>query len=303
MADSVRVFAQVSGLLTKQFVDIGDRVQRGQALAVLEVPEIEAALKHARAVLDQARARVMESKAKFSAASADLEAARAAVAQAEASVKSAEATVQLHASQHQRMKVLFESKAVEARVLAESKGKHDAALEAERVARAQVSTSKAQVVAAQARTDQARADLAVREAGIAVAAASLEKLSVAKSFANLAAPFDGVVTQRGYVVGDFIRSADNRGNDPPVFTIQRTDVLRVQVAIAEREAPLLKIGDAAELEIDAFPNRKWASKVARVAGAVDRKTGTMMVEIDLPNPEGQILPGMTARVTINPERR
>jgi RND family efflux transporter MFP subunit len=150
----------------------------------------------------------------------------------------------------------------------------------------------------QARLDHAKADLVVCEAGIAVAAAGLEKVNIQQSFANITAPFDGIITQRGYAVGDFIRSADNRGNDAPVFTIQRTDHLRVLIAVPERDVPFIAAGLAADLEIDAFPNKSWAGKIARSAGAIDRKTGTMMVEIDLPNPTGSIVPGMTGRAAI-----
>ncbi|HZZ77551.1 MAG TPA: efflux RND transporter periplasmic adaptor subunit [Gemmataceae bacterium] len=301
--ESVRVFAQVSGTLKKQTLDIGDRVQRGQMLAVLDVPTLEASLKHGRAVLDLAKARMLESRAKLVAANAEVEAAKAGIGQAEAKAKTAEANTRLHAAQLERMKKLFADRVTDQKTVDEAKGKFEVAEQTERAAKAQWAMVKADLVAVQARLDQVKADLVAREAGINVAAASLEKLNVQQSFANVTAPFDGIITQRGYQVGDFIRSAENRGNDPAVFTIQRTDHLRVLVPIPERDVPFITPGMAADVEIDAFPKKTWASKIARVAGVIDRKTGTMLVEIEIPNPAGNIIPGMTGRATIHLERR
>ena len=74
--------------------------------------------------------------------------------------------------------------------------------------------------------------------------------------------------------------------------------MRAIVSIPERDVPFVDVGNAAELEIDALPGKKWAAKVSRVAGALDPKTRTMTVEIDLPNPTGQIRSGMYGRATI-----
>jgi multidrug efflux pump subunit AcrA (membrane-fusion protein) len=97
--------------------------------------------------------------------------------------------------------------------------------------------------------------------------------------------------------------ADLRKDDAALFPIQRTDRMRVVLSLPERDVPLVDPGDPAEVEIDALPGKKWSAKVARIAGSLDFRSRTMRVEIDLPNPTGQLLPGMYGRVTIDVQKR
>src|SRR5206468_3379849 len=127
------------------------------------------------------------------------------------------AMLKFREKQLRRMKELFDAKGIEQRLLDECEERLESALEGERAAKAAVATAKAQVVAAKTRFDQARADLMVAEAVVMVAQATLERSQVQLDFATVKAPLDGVITQRGYSVGDFIRSADKRNNDAPLF--------------------------------------------------------------------------------------
>jgi multidrug efflux pump subunit AcrA (membrane-fusion protein) len=108
---------------------------------------------------------------------------------------------------------------------------------------------------------------------------------------------DGVITQRGYFPGDFVRSADKRNNNPPLFTVERTDRMRAIVSVPERDVPFLAVGDAAEVAIDAWPGKKWSAKVSRLTAALDPKNRCMTVEIDLPNPAGHLRSGMYGQAT------
>ena len=296
--ESVRVFAQVSGVLKKQTVDIGDRVKRDQVLAALDAADLEAQLRHDSAEVNQARSRAQQAKARLDGARADRNIAELAVKQAEEAAKSAAASVRFRALQLRRLEALYKDKSIEASVLDESKERYEAAVGAEQSAKAAVVTAKAQALAATSKIEQVKADLAAMESGILVAQANLDKAQAHHSLATIRAPLDGVVTQRGYAPGDFIRSADKWNNDVPLLTIQRTDLMRAIVSIPERDVPFVDVGNAAELEIDALPGKKWAAKVSRVAGALNPKTSTMTVEIDLPNPTGQIRSGMFGRATI-----
>jgi multidrug resistance efflux pump len=296
--ESARVFAQVSGVLKKQTVDIGDRVKSGQVLAALDAADLEAQIRHDSAAANQARSRVQQAKARLDGAQADLNITELAVKQAEEAAKSASSSVRFRALQLKRMEDLFKAKGIEASLLDESKERHAAAVGAEQAAKAAVVTAKAQVLASMSKIEQAKADLAAMESGFLVAKGNLDKAQAHLSLATIRAPFDGIITQRGYAPGDLIRSADKRNDDAPLVTIQRTDFMRVIVSIPERDVPFVSVGDAAELEIDALPGKKWSAKVSRVAGALDPKTRTMTVEIDLPNPTGQIRSGMYGRATI-----
>ena len=296
--ESVRLFAQVSGVLKKQTVDIGDRVKRGQMLAVLEAVGMEGQVKHDHAALDQARARVDLANVNVAIAEADLETVKLAVKQAEGIVKSAAASARFRASQLKRMNDLLAQKSIDEKIVDEAKERHEAAVETEQSAKAAVGTAKAQIVAGMAKIQQARANVNITKAGVAVAQANLEKSQAQLSLATIDAPFDGVITQRGYFPGDFIRSADRTNNDAPLLIVERMDVMRVSVAIPDRDVSFVNVGDAAEIEIDALPGKKFQAKVSRIAVALDPKTRSMSVEIDLPNPTGAIYPGMTARATI-----
>lgn len=296
--ETVRVFSPVSGFLKKQSVDIGTRVKRGELLAVVEAADIEAQRQYDRAAVNLASLRVQQAKARLVGAEAQSATAKLAVQHAEEGAKSAASFVQYRAKQLSRMEELFRANSIEVRLVDESKAHHEAALGAEQAATTAVAMAKARVAAGMTKIEETEADLAAAEAGVRVAQADLDKAQTQLSRAAIHAPLDGAIVQRGYFPGEFIRSAEKSANDVPLFTVQRTDLMRVIVAIPERDTPFVAIGNAAELEIDALPGQKWSGKVARMAETLDPKTRAMAVEIDLPNPTGQIRPGMYGRATI-----
>ena len=300
--ESARVFAQLSGWIKTQTVDIGDHVKRGQVLAVLDVADIEAQVKRANAVLNRANSRVRQMKARLVGAEADLETAKLAVKQAEQTVKSAAASVQYRAQRLRRMEELLKANAIDVKLVDESRADHEAAVATEQAAKLTVETTKAQAVVATTRIDGAKADLSTAEAGVILAQANLDQSQMHLAYGNIHAPFDGVITLRNYSRGEFVRSANTRINDAPLFTVERMDQLRVIVSLPERDVPFVDVGAIAELKIDALPGKKWSSKVSRIAAALDPKTRCMLIEIDLPNPTGQIRPGMSGIVTIDIEK-
>ncbi|HLZ10190.1 MAG TPA: efflux RND transporter periplasmic adaptor subunit, partial [Chloroflexota bacterium] len=111
-------------------------------------------------------------------------------------------------------------------------------------------------------------------------------------------PYDGVVAQRNFYPGDFVRAATESGAHMPLFTVERTDQMRVIVQIPDRDVPFTDPGDPATVEIDALPGKKFEAKVSRIANSEDAQTRLMRVEIDLPNPSGKIRKGMYGRVHI-----
>ena len=228
--ESVRVVAQVPGILKEQAVDIGDVVKKGQVLAVLDASVTEAQLREDIAIVRQAQLRVEQAKARLN-----------------------------------RLKGIGPAVASD-------------------------------------EIEQAKADVANAEASVMVAESRLNKTELQLSHTKIVAPFDGVITKRGFNAGAFIPAADKGNKEPALFTVERRDLMRVIVSIPEREVPFVHVGDAAEVEIPALPGKKWTAKVSRTAMALDPKTSTMAVEIDLPNPAGQIYSGMFATVTINLDR-
>ena len=294
---TVQLQANVSGFLKEQAVDIGDRVKRGDVLAVIAVPELDKQLQRNRASLEQARARVKQMEARVSSAEADHEAAKAAIVQADSTYKSAGAWVRFRSKQYARMKELLELKSIDERLVDESKEKKEASVETERAALAAIATTKANLAAMAAKIKQAEADVTGAESEVHVAQADLEKAHVMLEYAIIRAPFDGEICQRNFFPGDFIRSASEAASQP-LLTIQRTDKLRVIVQVPDTAVPFVDKGDPANVRIDSLPGKRFPGIVSRKTGSEDTDTRLMHVEVDMPNPTGEIGVGMYGKVKI-----
>jgi HlyD family secretion protein len=295
--ESVDLYAKIPGFLKIQKVDIGDRIKRGEVLAVVDVPEQEKQVQRDRAAVAQTDALVLQTQARVATAKANLDAAGAEVKQAQANAKSAAAWVRFRALQLQRMRDLFATKSVEERLVDEAKERYEASVETEQAAEAAIITTKAKVAAAIAKIQQAEADVAEAKSEVQVAQANLEKAQVLLDYATIRAPFDGVVTYRSMFVGDFVRAANESGSKA-LLTVQRTDLMRVVVQVPDRDALYADPGDPATLEFDTLPGKKFQAKISRIAQSQDPQTRLMRVEIDLPNTSGKIRDGMYAKATI-----
>jgi multidrug resistance efflux pump len=295
--ETVAIFARVPGYVEKWTVDIGDRVKRGDVLAVLDVPELNVQVLHDRAATEEARARVQEALAAVRGSEADLETARQRVMKAEAEAQRAAASVVLHEQQWKRAKLLFDQKVTDESMLAESKVQFDGAKIGVASAQAAIAVAKAEAAGGAARIERAKAGVSVAEEGVKVAQANLKRSEVNLASATLTAPFDGVIARRNCNQGDFVPGGSNSPQQG-LYTVQRLDIMRVIVPVPEREAPLVHAGSRAEIVIDAFPGTKIACKVSRVSLNVDARTNSMIAAIDIPNPTGRIYAGMTCSATI-----
>lgn len=296
--ESVQLYAGVSGYLKALAVDIGDTVKKGQVVARVDVPELEKQVQRYAAMVEQANARVDQMNARAESARAEWQAARAAVPRAEAALKSKSAELRYRQQQLQRMRELAASRSIEDKLVDETTSHRDAVREAEIAAQEGVTSAKETVNAMAAKIKAADADVAVAQAEVKVSQAELEKAQVLVKFATVAAPFDGVITQRNFYQGDFVRAANEGGAHVPILTVQRTDRMRVVVQIPDRDVPYCDPGDPAVIELDALPGQKLNSTVARISRSEDHDTRLMRVEVDLPNPTGKICNGMYGRVSI-----
>lgn len=299
--ESVELYAMVSGYLKTQAVDIGSRIKKGDVLAVIDAPREAKAEEEAAAMLAQAKARVGQAKALVDAMIAEREAADAAMGQAKSDVDRVVARHQLAEKSYARIKDLSERNAIESRLLDEEQHSLDASAAAEQTARMSVLTAKARVAAAAAKVAQAKADVAEAEAAVNTAQAQLDTARVNVEYTKILAPFDGVVTNRAFSPGAFIRSA-SQGGVTPLLSVKRVDRLRVAVQVPDRDVVLANVGDPAEVSVDALEGRKFQGTVARIAEFEDPTTRTMRVEIDLPNPDDILRSGMygRAKITVEP---
>jgi len=147
------------------------------------------------------------------------------------------------------------------------------------------------------------AEAALKEAqtNVKVAEAALKRLSELRGFEKITAPFAGVITARGFDAGALI-SAGDAGGGKELFRIEDTQTLRVQVNVPQSYATDVRIGQAAQVSVRNFPGRVFAGAIARSAGAVDAGTRTLRVEVDVPNAEGVLLPGMYGQVGLECHR-
>jgi RND family efflux transporter MFP subunit len=131
------------------------------------------------------------------------------------------------------------------------------------------------------------------------AVAEQAEIEAQMQYAVIEAPFAGIVTSRTIDPGDMVYEASSpKGSGQPLLRVAKTDVIRVKTYVPESESALVDIGDPATVVFDALPDRTFSSQVARISGALDPGTRTMLVEIDLPNDDGRIRPGYYGQTRI-----
>jgi RND family efflux transporter MFP subunit len=144
----------------------------------------------------------------------------------------------------------------------------------------------------QQEVDQNESAYKARQADLNAAAANVARLKDMQSFQQITAPFAGIITARDVDIGALISS----GNAKELFRLAQIDVLRVYVNVPETYAGEIRVGMPADLHIAEFPNRTFPGKVAHTSGAIDTASRTLLVEVQVPNPKGELLPGSYAEV-------
>jgi HlyD family secretion protein len=300
--ESARLFSKVSGYLKEQEldgqpVDIGTRVKKGDILAVIDMPELEEEVHRDQAAVKQAKAHVVQMAAAVESAQADFEAAEALIGEREADVEHAESTLSFRSKQLARITKLVAERALDEKLRDEEEEHYDAAKAGLSSANASVTSARASATAAKAKVAQAEADLEDAKAKVAVAEAELSKDRVFLNYTKIVSPYNGVVTFRGYHIGDFINARD-QGATIPLLTVDRTDKMRVVLQVPDLDVPFVNKDDDATVEIDALPGRKFPGKVARVSNSEDQTTRTMRTEVDLENNKNLLRDGMYGKVTV-----
>ena len=126
--------------------------------------------------------------------------------------------------------------------------------------------------------------------------ANVKQLQALKSFENIYAPFDGVVTARNTDIGDLINSGSSTGAKTDLFHIAQPGKLRVYVNVPEEYSQGVKVGMTADLSLAEFPARQFQGKLVRTAEAINVTTRTLLIEIDVDNPSGTLFTGSYAEV-------
>jgi RND family efflux transporter MFP subunit len=238
------IYARVSGYVAKWLVDIGDHVAKGQVLATIETPELDAQLSAARAQL------------------------RASQAQVEA--RQAEAEF---------------SKTTNERWRDSPKG---VVSDQEREAK------KADYESAQARLYAADAEVALDQSHV-------DQYKALTAFKQVQAPFDGTITERKIDVGNLV-TAGSSSTTTPLYRMAQTDPLRIYVDVPQNAAgDLMKAGVPAEIRATGAVGGVFSGSVARSAESMNAQARTMKVEVDMPNANHALVPGMYVNVAFRLE--
>ncbi|MDB4959578.1 MAG: family efflux transporter [Myxococcales bacterium] len=155
--------------------------------------------------------------------------------------------------------------------------------------------SRSQVEQTQAAAATGVATVAASEAAVAAAEANVHRLVELQGFAKVTAPFAGTVTQRSVERGALVGTSTTT----PMYTIVATDPVRVFVDVPQTVAATIKPGTETTVTVREFPGRVFPGKVTRSAGALDPDLHTMSTEIQVPNPESALLPGMYVQTSLS----
>jgi len=145
-------------------------------------------------------------------------------------------------------------------------------------------------------SDNAAGDYEAKQANLQSAQANVKRLEELKSFQKIYAPFSGVITARNTDVGALIDSGSSGGVRTELFHIVQPDKLRVYVSVPQVYSQAAKPGLTAELTLSEFPGRPFEGKLVRTANAIDPASRTLLVEIAVKNPTGQLFTGSYAEV-------
>ncbi|HWY82088.1 MAG TPA: efflux RND transporter periplasmic adaptor subunit [Roseiarcus sp.] len=146
----------------------------------------------------------------------------------------------------------------------------------------------------QQEADEKDSDQHAQAAQVDAAASNVDRLKALKAFANIVAPFDGVVTARNVDVGSLVKAGENDGQ--PLFTVADIHQMRIYVPVPETYAAQLRDGMKATLELPEYPDRTFTATIATTSHAIDPKSRTLLVELLADNQDGLLAPGAFARI-------
>ncbi len=297
--------SKLSGYVESVAVDIGSMVTKGQVLIKLSVPEMNDELKQREALVAQAQAELGQAKSSIQAAEAGVASAEANIQEAIAGRGRVLAMLEQIKSESGRIQQLAKTGSVTTKLAEETTAQLKASEASIAEVEAKIKSAEASKTQSQAMMSKAQADVVAAEARVRVAEANLAHTKTMVGYLAIKAPFDGVVTTRHIDSGHFVQSASVQG--APLMTVARTDMMRVRVDVPEMEAGYIdadeKNGDEATITIQSLNRPPMKTKLLRCAWSLDSNNRSMRTEMDLPNPDKLLRPGMYASITILLDKR
>jgi RND family efflux transporter MFP subunit len=259
----VDLHAKVSGYIRRINVDIGDRIKNGEVLAVLEVPELNAQVAASKAQIQHSQAEIARAQSEITFAEADYGAVHAAYTRLAEAAK-------------QRPGLIAEQELDDAR-----------AKDQDAVAKINVAESALEATHGQ----------------LAVSKAENQRVQSLEDYSIVTAPFTGVVTMRYADVGSLIQAGTASSTQSmPVVRVAQSDLLRLRMPVPEEDVPFIHIGGEILIRVKAT-GKTFTGRVIRFTRELNTSTRTMLVEVDVPNPDLSLASGMYAETTIVLQQR
>ena len=285
-AQQAAIFSKVSGYIRRIHVDRGDFVRAGQLLVEIDDQELQAAVAQARAAL-------LTGQAGLEVARSTLEGQRANLENQRANLAKARAVADNDARQAQRMKTLFERGLVSATDYENARTASESSRASVQAAEAQLRVAEVQVVTQQSQVRLSEAQVESYQAALRLAETNLGNT-------RLVAPFSGYIAQRNLDPGAAVsaQSAGTSTTSVGILGIQSIETVKVQIEVPERDIARVAVGAPVSIVADPYERQTFNGKVVRVVHNLDPRTRTMGVEVDIPNSDGKLKPGMFARVEV-----
>lgn len=259
----VDVMAKIAGYIKQINVDVGDRVKENDLLAILEIPEQKDDLHRATASVDRANADVTHAQDELARAQ----------------------------SAHQIAHLSYER-------LAGVAEKRPGL-----VAQQEIDEAQSRDLGTEAQVSAARSALASAKEQVQVNSADVQKIETLIDYTRVTAPFTGVITKRYADKGSMIQAGTaSQTQAMPVVRISQNGLLRLILPVPESAVPTVHIGQQVEVRVSTL-NRTFPGKVARFDDKLSLSTRTMDTEVDVPNDNLLLIPGMYAEVNLTLDRR
>ncbi len=259
----IDVYAKESGYVSKLDVDYGTRVKKDQVMAILEIPELEQTLQADQAAIKAAKDQAQRLGQQVQAVDA-------------------------------RRKVLHD---YYNRLAAVAKSQPNL------IAQQEIDDAQGKDLTAQADVEAARANQQAAESQAEAAAAKLMRDQVLYDYRKITAPFDGVVTQRYANLGTLMQAGTTSSTQAmPLVRLSEDDTFRLVIPVPESYVKYIHIGDPVSVTVSSL-NRTFPGRVARFSVDVKEETRTMHTEVDVPNPDRTLYPGLYADANIRLQQK
>ncbi|MFY9253548.1 MAG: efflux RND transporter periplasmic adaptor subunit [Fuerstiella sp.] len=293
---TANIQAKVHGYVKEVKVDIGDVVKAGDVLAIIDVPETTMQQQMLTALVQRQQAEEQRAKAGIDLAKANVKALEALETEARSKMQQVEAALAATEAEFQRTTDLVQRGSLQPRILDEVRERRDSAAAGKSAVTAAIESAVANVTVAKAKLTAAEADLNVAVAETTAKQREVEYVEQMIKYSTLTAPFGGVVTARSVSPGNLV---SERSIDTPLFVISQLDKVRLHIPIPENDAAFVAQGDMINVSFPAFSAESEMSvPVTRLTGNLDPSTRTMLVEAEVANPDGKLIPGMFGQATV-----